>query len=404
MPTKENAEILKRILKTLIEKIGRRTSEGFAVIILETVLKHLQEKYPFIAYVSVEKKLYSEGFDAVKIQPEINQIPSHDFFLFVKELIEMTVLYLEKNADFYFIKEFRESISDIADTDFAEFGINLNFMQHEYIVERKEELKIKKHEILEHVIKALINIINRVYPEQEALQTMISILQKNQQKFDFLQAVTIGQTPDYEGFYTIQVGPDVNGVRSAMFIDAVTTLIEGVCRTIRWKDDVSFVDMLTIELGDEHVLNLKNLGLNFKHIETLIVRMEFEVIIKKTFATIVEILRNQYSVDFIYNALLKLQEKLAAEHELFSYISINPTFVVKEADAIVVKPDVNMLEPYKVGRALRDMIKYTCLWYLKGDFSFIEEFKQKLGEEYLYEIEQIGVNLHFLELKFATKP
>jgi hypothetical protein len=35
----------------------------------------------------------------------------------------------------------------------------------------------------------------------------------------------------------------------------------------------------------------------------------------------------------------------------------------------------------------------------RGD-GFIEEFKNKLGNEYLSEIEKMGVNLYFLELKY----
>ena len=36
-----------------------------------------------------------------------------------------------------------------------------------------------------------------------------------------------------------------------------------------------------------------------------------------------------------------------------------------------------------------------------GDKTFIPDFKKRLGEEYLQEIEKMGVNLHFLELRFA---
>jgi len=45
------------------------------------------------------------------------------------------------------------------------------------------------------------------------------------------------------------------------------------------------------------------------------------------------------------------------------------------------------------------MIK--ALHDIYGDKTFIPDFKKKIGEECLHESERMGVNLHFLELRFA---
>ena len=60
----KNSEIIKHVLQTLINKIGRRTSESFALVIIDTVIKELESKYDFLKYAKIENMLYSERINA----------------------------------------------------------------------------------------------------------------------------------------------------------------------------------------------------------------------------------------------------------------------------------------------------------------------------------------------------
>ncbi|MCK5260860.1 MAG: hypothetical protein KAJ44_01615 [Thermoplasmatales archaeon] len=60
----KNSEIIKHVLQILINKIGRRTSENFALVIIDTVIKELESKYDFLKYAKIENMLYSEGINA----------------------------------------------------------------------------------------------------------------------------------------------------------------------------------------------------------------------------------------------------------------------------------------------------------------------------------------------------
>ena len=61
--------------------------------------------------------------------------------------------------------------------------------------------------------------------------------------------------------------------------------------------------------------------------------------------------------------------------------------------------EINSVESYKLGTAFREIIK--VIHDILGDETFIPEFKKKMGDKNLLEIEKMGVNLHFLELRFA---
>ena len=82
-------------------------------------------------------------------------------------------------------------------------------------------------------------------------------------------------------------------------------------------------------------------------------------------------------------------------------IKIDKSQYTEGADAISIMPEVNSVESYKLGKAIREIIKMTHKHLGDKSYNFIEEFKNKLGDKYLSEIEKIGVNLHFLELKFT---
>lgn len=67
-------------------------------------------------------------------------------------------------------------------------------------------------------------------------------------------------------------------------------------------------------------------------------------------------------------------------------------------------PEISNVEPYEFAKAIRDVIKIAETHLDdKTNTSFIEDFKKQLGGEYLLQIEKIGVNLHFLEFKFAKR-
>ena len=54
MPNLKNSEIVGHILRGLISKIGRRTSEAFAIVTIDTILKELEPTYDFLKYIKVQ--------------------------------------------------------------------------------------------------------------------------------------------------------------------------------------------------------------------------------------------------------------------------------------------------------------------------------------------------------------
>jgi len=121
--------------------------------------------------VTINNTIYSEGTKAVSVNPEINSVESDEFYKAVHELFLMTVKYLERNADFFFIREFQDALNDIGLGTIGE-NLDLNRRQLEYIFDRTQTLRIDNSGLVEHVLNALTFLLNRTLSEVQAIKTV----------------------------------------------------------------------------------------------------------------------------------------------------------------------------------------------------------------------------------------
>ena len=73
----------------------------------------------------------------------------------------------------------------------------------------------------------------------------------------------------------------------------------------------------------------------------------------------------------------------------------------KSEYAIFISSEINNIESYILGKALRDIIKSIGEELGVKNHDYIKDFKKYVGNDHFNEIEKIGINLHFLELKFT---
>ena len=94
-------------------------------------------------------------------------------------------------------------------------------------------------------------------------------------------------------------------------------------------------------------------------------------------------------------------QTLQKNHDFLRYIRIDSTHYAEGMNAVSILPDINRVEPYVLAKGFRDIIKLTNSSMGGKVDVFIGDFKRKIGEGYLLELEKMGINLHFLQLKFV---
>ena len=158
-----NSEIIGYILRSTIGVIGRRTSETYATMAIRTIVTNLSSKYTFFNYVEIKSPHLTESTDVVMIKDGINNINSENIGNASTAFIKLVINSMGKNAGYYFIKEIKEDLPTDYELAIKNLGVNLDFLQMEYITNRKEghKYEIKNSEILKHVFTTLFEIIEK---------------------------------------------------------------------------------------------------------------------------------------------------------------------------------------------------------------------------------------------------
>lgn len=400
MTSTSNLMVLERIIKILIKKIGRRTSESFAAVLIDKVLTDLKKKYTFLEYITITNTQYSEGINAITIQPDINSIKPTLFYEAIKEIIQKTVQHLERNADFYFIREFQQAIRDIDDFVLKDENINLGFMQHEYIDYRKKALRIKNSQVIKYVFEALLRTLSYKMPIKQAFQNLIVLMEKLTSKYDFLEYIQLSEIQDSEDIFSIESKPDIDNIWSGQIAAVIETIVEQVGKSSDWERYDIFLNHFKIELGRERLNELETIGVNFHRIQSEITRTEFNVLVEKVLEVLIQIISEKTSQAFAIVIIDKILMELRKKYEILQSITIDKSQYSKGIESISILPNINLAEPYQLGKAMRDIIRFTRKNLGDEAYSFIDDFKNKLGADYISEIEDLGVNLHFLEMEY----
>ena len=175
-------------------------------------------------------------------------------------------------------------------------------------------------------------------------------------------------------------------------------LIISVGRFTEWEMYFSYIDKFKEILGPEMLLKLQIKGLDLEKIN-ISLRYQNRTILQNVLNALFDIISIKTSKEEAIQILKTELIRLMDTYSVFKYITINSSEQKTFYKTFDVDPDINSLDSYHLGTPLRRLIRD-----IQNDFNdrkIIEWFKIKLGEEYLEEIEKIGVNLHFIELMYS---
>jgi hypothetical protein len=406
MSTLQNSEIISYVLETLIRIIGRRSSENFALITIDTIMKQLQSKYNSLKYIEIKNTLYSEGIEAIGINPNINKVETRDLVNAIAELLDVMTNALGKGARYHFIKEIKDDLEPEIQSIFKEYGLDLTFKHFEYLTTIKETEKsrmprAKNSESVKPVLKALLQLLNRHVPEADAIKKVITTIKKFEGDYKFLKYIEISDTPTMNGFYTIKTKLALDEVLSSKMGEALQKIIEDVGRSIDARTRRSFIEDYKIALGAGNRSKIKEISVDLEHIEKRLRQQGHELLCKKTLEVIIELMSTKTSKSFAVASFDTVLEKLQNKHKVLKYITIDKTLYDNGIDAITIMPEINTVESHELGKAIEEILERIREHLEDKNQPFIEEFENKMGREYLSEIEKLGVNLHILELRFV---
>ena len=398
MPHLENDKILDCILKSIIGVISRRTSETYAAMTVISALKALKDKHRFLQYIEIKGTQYTEFFKIVNIQPEINDIEPVNIGKAGKEFIQKITQTMGKNAGYYFLKEIKEELPDNYEIYLKELGIDLDFLQLEFITQiRQSSAKdINNYDVIKYVFTFLFETLEREFGQDVTYKFYNELINRLNTKFPVFKYVKINDVRSIQGIDLFTISQDINDLASDNVGSAIQRFIQEINNYYGEKKvGSSIVDKLKNNIDSNFLNKLDEIGVNLDVIE-----LKISLVVKHVLKAILNILKQssdqKYAILIINNILKKFESK----YEFLKFVNIDSVNQSEEGDEIVILPDIESTRPSEIGRGLQKVIEN--LLRSLGDAAgqhFVERFKKELGKAYVLRIEEMGVNLHMIELK-----
>jgi len=404
MDTLSKSQIVKYTLDCIIRVVGKRKSNLFAITNLAEIKTELEKKYDFLQYVNIDTKVFSETWVAVAVDQQLDFVEEKMIGQAFGEIIEKISRTFRSDEDYYIIREIRDELKYEIDTILKKFGVDLNLKQYEYTVIKNEFKKIEisrinNTEAIQPLLRVVVLLLHKLYPKEEAVETLSSHLKSLETKYDFLNFITIKYIPMEKEFYSFSLSSDINKIPPTEIGVAIEELLQKIGTSIRWDKESSFIESLQRGLGADDLDKIHEMGVKLEHINTQLKRQNQRDIAQKIIDTLFDLLAEREAQQTAINTLTTTITNLQKDYVALQYITIDTSKSEQGMNIFQVTPEINTVESYKIGKAFREMIK--IINDIFGDKTFINDFKERLGEECLKDIEKMGVNFHFLELKFG---
>ncbi|MFO7678315.1 MAG: hypothetical protein R6V50_08055 [Thermoplasmatota archaeon] len=136
----ESSEVVKQVLAELFTIAKRKTNEGYAISIMNSLLHQLQDQYSFLEHIQIKDTRYLEGEESVSVLSIIDATPAPLLGKALRSILLSMNETLGVNAGFFMIKELKNRIDDSYHyTLIDEMRLDLGLLQLECEVSKMQK-------------------------------------------------------------------------------------------------------------------------------------------------------------------------------------------------------------------------------------------------------------------------
>jgi hypothetical protein len=302
-----------------------------------------------------------------------------------------------KNTGFYFIKEIKEDLPVDYEAHLREQGVDLDYLQMEYITERKKQFRmsIQNDEIIKQVFKALFNILERSQSRKYAIQTLRDLIFRFGTEHEVLKNVSINDAVSIQGVDIIVVNSSINTADADKVGKAIQKIFQELNKELGEQGGYKFIENLKSGISFEYLFKIEEMGVNLN-----VISLGMDLIVKNVLKALIDVLSDVSTQSYAFVIIKNVIGNIGGKYEFLHLIEIDSMKYSEGIEAITIKDDVNNIRPSEIGRGIQKLIEsiVKSLGEEAGS-DFIDKFKQRLGKAHLVRIEEMGVNLYMIELK-----
>jgi len=397
MPQIENTELLDRILKSTLSVIGRRTSEPYAKMIVGGILKKLSSKYVFLNLIKIEKDSFKEDSNLLDIDEKVNNVEFNLIADLITDLMITLANQMGKDAGFYFIKEIKEDIPYNYEIKIKDAGVNLEYIQSKFLTEIKSNFRysIENHQVVKYVFSLIYQIIEDDFGKKYAFETLSELILRLSTQYDMLRYVKINDVTAVQNVDIITVSKDIDRLDEKDVGLSVQKIVQEISNDLSDKKSFSLIKKLKSNLSLDYSIKLQEMDVNFE-----VIKLKQSILVKKIIKTILDVLSFSSSESYAVLILNNVIKSHSIKYGFLNFIQIDTQKLTKGIDAINIPDEFNNISPSELGRSIqRIMEKLITTIGEEAARTFLDRFKSGIGKPVLVRMEEIGVNLHMIELR-----
>jgi hypothetical protein len=393
----DTADVTRQFLQTIIQIIGRKTSEEYAAVTIRNLIKKLQPTYPFLQDIKIKNTRSLELESNVTVRDSLNTIHPKEVGMALKALSKIIIKFLGKNAGYFFIRETQEKIGIDYDTMLVKtMDVDLTLMQSTYIVEKKSIalLHIEKSDVMRRFLKALMEALERQTSKTFAIGFTAQRIEALRPKYTFLEYVSVNDIRYNLGSEEVAVQPEINNVDPLELGKAIGSILYDTDTALTDLGRNSVADDLKTYLTLEYLAKLKEIGVTITaH------GLGYNAIFKQVIKALIDILgktSTENNAIFTVNSSLR---KIDSTYEFLKCVKVDSATGQGELYHITITDNIDSINETDARRAIQQLLE-TIMESLEEKLrkEFIQKFKNSLEKKYLLKIEEMGVNFHMIEL------
>ncbi len=394
------ADVTKKFIETIIEIIGRKTSEEYAAITIRNILQKLHSTYPFLAEIEVKNSRSIEMEEKVSAHDTLNAIAPKQVGVALKELVTIIMNSLGKTAGYFFIRETREKIGiDYEMMLLKTMDVDLTLMQSNYIVKKKSVnlLEIHNSDVLRRFLKAFIDALEKQTSKIFAITFLIRQLTQLQQLYPFFDAVSVQNIRYTLGSEDIRIQPTLDSVDPKEVGKAICSILQQTDKELLELGRNSIAGDLKSHLTIEYLSKLADMGVTITAYSVGYGSVFIQVI-----KTLIDVISKTSNENYAIIAVNSFLRKIDTKYQFLKEAKVQPAEEKDGMYHIMISEEIDSITETDARRATQQLLSIALESIgEKKNGEFIQEFKSTLEKKYLLKLEEMGVNFHMIELHQA---
>lgn len=269
--------------------------------------------------------------------------------------------------------------------------------------------RLENSELIGTIVRAATFVLSRRTSETYANVVVGNAIKELSEKYNFLNKVKIKGTKYSELAEDLIIDSDIKNIESKEVGKATKDFIEKIINMMGKDAGYYFIKEIKEDLPHEYEQSIKEYDIDFDFLQSQFitnVRLTSRASIKNSdvlgysIRVIFDILDRELGKNTSFLTISELIERLNTVYDVFKHVTVNDIRVMQGVSIVSIDPQVDSMDPIDIGNSIQKIVQeiHNQLGEKTG-YSFITKFKNYFNNEYLSNLQEMGVNLDIIELK-----